>query len=180
MAGYFGTEVQQQLQARAQTAVAFVRQTPGACQAGRTMGEIVQSVREVTDQLSLIAAASAEQLEGIRQVGDAITRMEQTTQQNAGLVEESASAADRMAGEAERLMAAVSRFRMPDGDAPRGRTPGTHPAEAVTDGVRPGGASPGLENLRGVVGEPRALAAHERHVARVRPALEAVDHVGEA
>jgi methyl-accepting chemotaxis protein len=159
---------------RVQRGVALVEQ------AGRTMGEIVQSVREVTDQLSLIAAASAEQLEGIRQVGDAITRMEQTTQQNAGLVEESASAADRMAGEAERLMAAVSRFRMPDGDAPRGRTPGTHPAEAVTDGVRPGGAYPGREKLRGVVGEPRALAAHERHVPRVRPALEAVDHVGEA
>ncbi len=38
MAGYFGTEVQRQLQARAEEAVAFVRQTPGACQAGRIMG----------------------------------------------------------------------------------------------------------------------------------------------
>lgn len=38
MAGYFGTEAQQQLQARAEAAATFVRETPGACQAGRTMG----------------------------------------------------------------------------------------------------------------------------------------------
>jgi methyl-accepting chemotaxis protein len=84
-------------------------------QAGQTMAQIVEVVQEVTGHLSRIAAASDEQLSGIRQVGDAITKMEQATQQNAVLVEESAVAADRMAGQAEHLMAAVSRFHLPDG-----------------------------------------------------------------
>jgi methyl-accepting chemotaxis protein len=127
-------------------------------QAGQTMAEIVKVVREVTNQLSRIAAASDEQLEGIRQVGDAITRMEEATQQNASLVEESAVAADRMAGQAEQLMDAVSRFRLPERE----------------EAARPS------EDLGRVVREPRALPAHERHVARVRPALEAVDYVGQA
>jgi methyl-accepting chemotaxis protein len=149
-------------------------------QAGRTMAEIVTSVEEVTALLSRIACASGEQLAGIRQVGSAIERMEETTQRNAALVEESAVAADRMARQAERLMASVSRFRLPEGDAPRGRTPTPVAGPIDESGVRPRGASPGLEDLGGVVREPRALAAHQRHVPRVAPALEAVDHVGEA
>ena len=141
-------------------------------QAGRTMAEIVQVVREVTEQLSSIANASTEQLEGIRQVGDAITKMEQATQQNAALVEESSSAADRMAGQAELLLAAVSRFRVRDAKT------GTDPIfRGAENGVRPGFGS---EDLGGLVREPRALPAHERDVARVRPAFEAIDYVGQA
>jgi methyl-accepting chemotaxis protein len=89
-------------------------------QAGRTMGEIVEAVRQVTTHMSRIADASNEQLSGIRQVSDAVTRMEQATQQNAALVEQSAIAADKMAEQAQQLMGSVSRFHLPDAQqAPR-------------------------------------------------------------
>jgi len=82
-------------------------------QAGKTMAEIVGAVRELTTHMSRIAAASAEQLEGIRQVSDTVTRMEQATQQNAAMVEQSSVAADKMAEQAQQLMSAVSRFHLP-------------------------------------------------------------------
>lgn len=60
--------------------------------AGKTMEEIVASVKRVTDIMSEITSASEEQSQGIEQVNQAITHMDQVTQQNAGLVEEAAAA----------------------------------------------------------------------------------------
>ncbi len=60
-------------------------------QAGKTMAEIVGSIRRVSDLVAEIASASVEQNNGVQQVGQAVSQMDQTTQQNAALVEESAA-----------------------------------------------------------------------------------------
>jgi methyl-accepting chemotaxis protein len=80
-------------------------------QAGRTMQEIVESVKRATGIMADIAAASAEQSTGIEQVNHAITQMEQGTQRNAGIVEQAARAAQALNAQAERLSAAVAIFR---------------------------------------------------------------------
>ena len=85
---------------------------------GRTMSEMVDAVKRVTELMSSIAAASQEQLSGIQEVGGAVTQMDQATQQNASLVEESAAAASRMAVEAEELVRVVARFRAAESEAP--------------------------------------------------------------
>ncbi len=80
-------------------------------EAGNTMQEIVDSVRRVTDIMSEISAASAEQTAGIEQINSAVVQMDQVTQQNAALVEEAAAAAESMQEQAARLAEAVSVFR---------------------------------------------------------------------
>jgi methyl-accepting chemotaxis protein len=79
--------------------------------AGRTMGEIVESVKRVTDLMGDISAASQEQSSGIEQVNQAITQMDEGTQQNAALVEEAAAAAEALRGQAAALVASVAVFR---------------------------------------------------------------------
>ena len=79
-------------------------------QAGATMGEIVASVRRVTDIMAGISAASQEQSAGIEQVNQAIVQMDETTQQNAALVEEATAAARAMEEQAHRLTDAVDVF----------------------------------------------------------------------
>jgi methyl-accepting chemotaxis protein len=79
-------------------------------EAGSTMEEIVASVQRVTDIISEITAASAEQSAGIEEVYKAIGQMDQVTQQNAALVEESAAAAESMQQQAASLARAVSVF----------------------------------------------------------------------
>ncbi len=83
-----------------------------AGQAGKTMGEIVASVQQVTDIMSEIAAASQEQASGIEQVTQTITRMDETTQQNAALVEEATAAARAMEDQADLLTRTVAVFRI--------------------------------------------------------------------
>ena len=85
--------------------------------AGRTMDEIVGSVRRVTDLVGEIAAASQEQSSGIEQVNSAITQMEQVLQQNASLVEEAAASTESMKAQAAGLRDLVSRFRLEAGAA---------------------------------------------------------------
>ena len=79
-------------------------------QAGKTMEEIVHSVRRVTDIMGEITAASHEQTAGIEQVNQAVTQMDQMTQQNAALVEEAAAATDALQGQAAALSKVVSVF----------------------------------------------------------------------
>jgi methyl-accepting chemotaxis protein len=78
--------------------------------AGQTMTEVVTSVARVTDIMAEIATASEQQSAGINRVNQAISNMEQVTQQNATLVHESTSAADAMQAQAEALAAAVAVF----------------------------------------------------------------------
>jgi methyl-accepting chemotaxis protein len=84
-------------------------------QAGATMNEIVQAVKRVTDIMSEITAASNEQSSGIEQVNQAIVQMDETTQQNAALVEEATAAAEAMQGQAIKLYEAVSAFKVTGG-----------------------------------------------------------------
>jgi len=81
-------------------------------EAGKTMGEIVSSVKRVTDIMSEIAAASQEQSSGIEQVNQAVTQMDEATQQNAALVEQAAAAAESMQDQAAKLAEAVSVFKL--------------------------------------------------------------------
>src|SRR5690606_28312914 len=83
-------------------------------QAGRTMGEIVTSVKRVTDIIADISAASQEQSAGIEQVHQAITPMDEGTQQNAALVEEATAAARSMEQQAGQLVQTVAVFRVRD------------------------------------------------------------------
>jgi uncharacterized phage infection (PIP) family protein YhgE len=68
-------------------------------------------VQRVTDTLSEITAAATEQSRGIGQINSAIAALDQMTQQNSALVEQSAAAADTMNGHAVQLAAAVSTFK---------------------------------------------------------------------
>jgi methyl-accepting chemotaxis protein len=85
--------------------------------AGTTMTEIVASVQRVTDIIGEISAAATEQNQGIVEVKGAIGEVDEMTQQNAALVEQSAAAADSLKEQAGRLAAVVSTFRLADGDA---------------------------------------------------------------
>jgi methyl-accepting chemotaxis protein len=78
--------------------------------AGKTMEEVVQSVKRVSDIIGEITAASTEQRAGIEQINQAITQMDQVTQQNAALVEEAAAAAESMEEQARGLNAVVGVF----------------------------------------------------------------------
>jgi methyl-accepting chemotaxis protein len=81
-------------------------------EAGATMQEIVQGISRVTDIMSGIASASAEQTLGIEQVNAAITQMDDVTQQNAALVEEAAAAATSLEDQAASLAQLVSTFKL--------------------------------------------------------------------
>nr|WP_315391724.1 methyl-accepting chemotaxis protein [uncultured Duganella sp.] len=80
--------------------------------AGQTMGEIVTSINRVTQIMTQISHASEEQSIGIAQVNDAITQMDQVTQQNAALVEQAAAAAESMQEQSAKLADVVSVFKL--------------------------------------------------------------------
>ncbi|MFL6698429.1 MAG: methyl-accepting chemotaxis protein [Vitreoscilla sp.] len=80
--------------------------------AGATMDEIVDKVRQVTQLIGEISNATQEQTAGIGQVGSAIAQLDQVTQQNAALVEESAAAAESLKHQAGRLVEAVAVFQL--------------------------------------------------------------------
>ncbi|EXU80660.1 methyl-accepting chemotaxis protein [Comamonas aquatica DA1877] len=80
--------------------------------AGNTMQDIVEQVRRVTDLILEINAASLEQTSGIDQINNAVVQLDQVTQQNAALVEESASAAESLNQQAQQLVRAVAIFKL--------------------------------------------------------------------
>ncbi|HBV92056.1 methyl-accepting chemotaxis protein [Pantoea sp. B550] len=106
--------------------------------AGSTMGEIVEAVRRVTDIMSEIAAASDEQSRGIQQVSQAVTEMDNVTQQNASLVEEASAAAASLEDQAGKLTQAVAAFRLQDSPATKSvATRVTSPAKTSALTPRP-------------------------------------------
>jgi methyl-accepting chemotaxis protein len=80
--------------------------------AGDTMSDVVASVKQVSDIVAEISAATSEQNAGIAQVHQSITSMDQVTQQNAALVEQTAAASQALQDQAEVLARAVSAFRI--------------------------------------------------------------------
>jgi methyl-accepting chemotaxis protein len=103
--------------------------------AGRTMTDIVTSVQRVTDIIGEITAATADQSQGIDAVNGSVVQLDQMTQQNAALVEQSAAAAESLSEQAQRLAEVVGTFKLQDagtrqagqpalGHAPRRALPG--------------------------------------------------------
>jgi methyl-accepting chemotaxis protein len=97
-------------------------------QAGLTMTEIVSSVQRVTDIMGEITAAASEQSDGIAQVNSAISHLDQMTQQNAALVEESAAAASSMKDQAQRLAQVVATFKLDGNVVSTFQAPARQPA----------------------------------------------------
>ncbi|AKN95254.1 chemotaxis protein [Xanthomonas oryzae pv. oryzicola] len=120
--------------------------------AGTTMGEIVASVQRVTDIMGEISAASQEQSAGIEQVNQTVTQMDETTQQNAALVEEATAAARSLEEQAVGLTEAVAVFKTEHGTTSDARTA---PVAKVAQAVRAKLATVG----RTAAAKPRALAA---------------------
>jgi methyl-accepting chemotaxis protein len=80
--------------------------------AGATMQEIVSSVQRVKDIIGEISAASVEQSDGIGKMNGSISQLDQMTQQNAALVEQSAAAAESLQDQASRLAEVMGRFKL--------------------------------------------------------------------
>ena len=99
--------------------------------AGQTMAEIVNSVQRVSDIIGEITSASAEQSHGIDEVNTSVVQLDQMTQQNAALVEQSAAAAESLREQAERLAEVVGTFKLSGSNA-GGRALGRHHHPALT------------------------------------------------
>ncbi len=82
-------------------------------EAGQTMSDLVDSIRRVTELMGNITVASNEQSQGVQEITEAVTQMDQVTQQNAALVEEMAAAAVSLQSQADHLVQAVAVFRLP-------------------------------------------------------------------
>jgi methyl-accepting chemotaxis protein len=106
-------------------------------QAGATMNEVVTSIRQVTDIVGEISAATAEQNSGIAQVHQAITDMDQVTQQNAALVEQTAAAAQAMQDQAAHQAQMVSAFKIDASKVPRQSAPVTRLRPGTAVATRP-------------------------------------------
>jgi methyl-accepting chemotaxis protein len=88
-------------------------------QAGQTMDEVVSSIRRVTDIVGEISSASVQQSSGVAQVGQTVSQMDQVTQHNAALVEESAAASESLKSQAGALVQVVSVFKLAHGEQAR-------------------------------------------------------------
>ncbi|WP_034297463.1 methyl-accepting chemotaxis protein [Herbaspirillum sp. RV1423] len=123
--------------------------------AGQTMGEVVNAVQRVTDIMGEISSATEEQSSGIEQVNLAITQMDQTTQQNAALVEQAAAAAGSLEEQARRLKEAVAFFQA---------------ESSVSPASRPIAATPAVKPKAAAAGAPIAPVAARKTATRALPA----------
>jgi len=149
-----------------------------AAQAGKTMEEVLNSIRGVTGMMSEITAASVEQSAGIEQVNQAINQMDYVTQQNAALVDQAAAAAESLEEQAQNLAITVSGFKIdnnPAGrnafyavDAPVITLPEIHPSHphrehkehVIWNTIRSTGSNAlhNLENAAAAQSKPQLLA----------------------
>ncbi|HYS63138.1 MAG TPA: methyl-accepting chemotaxis protein [Paraburkholderia sp.] len=81
-------------------------------EAGQIIGQVVKSIKHVTDIVAEISSSSQEQSEGIEQINQAVTQMDKATQENAALVEQSAAAAQALQDQARQLTETVSAFTL--------------------------------------------------------------------
>jgi len=142
-------------------------------QAGVTMEEVVASVKRVTDIMSEIANASAEQSAGIEQVNLSIIEMDSMTQQNAALVEEAAAAAQSLQDQASELARVVSIFKLSEGEQYQVEAPAA-PATSTAVVVRPAAAKrPAPALKKPAVKKPAAAPAAAQDEAPAAPAPKA-------
>jgi len=99
--------------------------------AGHTMTEIVSSVQRVSDIIGEITAAASEQSDGIGQINSAVSQLDQMTQQNAALVEQSAAAAESLKDQAVRLSDVMSIFRLDSHGTSADTTPAAKPRSEI-------------------------------------------------
>ncbi|MFO0775886.1 MAG: methyl-accepting chemotaxis protein [Nitrospiraceae bacterium] len=130
-------------------------------QSGKTLDEIVGSVKRVTDIIAEIAAASQEQAQGIDQVNKAISQMDEGTQQNAALVEETTSASQSMTEQAEELTRQVVAFKLSEG-------PASNPGVGYSSASKPAAKPPVKAMVKtsaktGGRPEPVAASAKRKH-----------------
>jgi methyl-accepting chemotaxis protein len=97
-------------------------------ESGKTLAEIMDSVKKVTDIVAEIAAASEEQSAGIEQVNNAVTQMDSVTQQNASVVEQASAASKAMEQQSSTLVSQIGYFRL-------GRGSGSHEIRSGGDAV---------------------------------------------
>ncbi len=146
-------------------------------QAGQAMDEIVTSVRRVSDLIGEITASSSEQRDGIGQVNQAVTHLDQMTQQNAALVEESAAAASSLRDQAQRLAEVVSVFNV--GHQPAAAAPAApRPAPARAPAPRPVAAPSRVPAVAGAARKlqaPKAAPAPAKAPAAASPKAKGSD-----
>ncbi|MES2613612.1 MAG: methyl-accepting chemotaxis protein [Pseudomonadota bacterium] len=126
--------------------------------AGSTMTDIVRSVQSVTDMIGEITSASSEQSLGINQVNQAVGNLDQMTQQNAALVEESAAAAQSLREQAEHLASVVSVFKV-NGAAYGGVAPPMRAAHTPPPARPAAAAKSTAPRITQAAGKPAAKAA---------------------
>ncbi len=139
-------------------------------QSGKTLEEIVSSVKRVTDIIAEITAASQEQAQGIDQVNKAIMQMDETTQQNAALVEETTSASQSMKDQAQELMRQVEVFKIDAGETQRQSSvrssAGKSSVKTATVAAKPALKKPSFSAKPADAKQPVGVAAgngHDRH-----------------
>ena len=156
-------------------------------QAGVTMDEVVSSVKRVTDIMSEIANASAEQSAGIAQVNTSIIEMDSMTQQNAALVEQAAAAAQSLQDQAGELARVVSIFKLEEGEEhhvpaqAQARAPAAAPAVTTTAVVaRPVVKRPAPPALKKPAAASAAPKKADEAVAAPKPKKAAVSATASA
>jgi methyl-accepting chemotaxis protein len=149
-------------------------------EAGQSMSTIVAQVKRVSDLIGEISAASIEQTQGIGQIGDAVSQLDQVTQQNAALVEESAAAAESLRVQAAQLAELVGQFRLD------GREKGHHhaaaPAVAAARPAPPARVAKAASAAKPQAASATAGTAHARAAAPLaapQPRLQATGDAGD-
>jgi hypothetical protein len=132
--------------------------------AGQTMSEVVDAIGRVTDIMGAITVASSQQAVDVAQVGEAVSEMDRSTQQNAALVEQMAAAASSLKSQANDLVHAVAVFKLDDA-APRLLGQTGAPARAVQALGAPQGHVQGI-NL------DNAIKAHAEWRTKLRSAAQ--------
>ena len=138
--------------------------------AGNTMTEVVSSIRRVTDIMGEISAASNEQAAGVAQVGEAVTQMDQATQQNAALVEEMAAAASSLKSQANELVQVVAAFKLDEGMS--SARPLQSPMRSSAHRTAPKAAPLTVAHQQRALAAPKPAAPRAAAPARPKPASQ--------
>ena len=147
-------------------------------QAGTVMGDIVGSVQRVTDVIGEISAATSEQTTGLRQVNEAVAQLDQMTQQNAALVEESAAAAESLAEQSRKLTGVVGAFRTSGHASPAAKahttnystSHGSSPSTKHGSTKPPARPAPAKTVAQKVISQVQKASASPAHPRPVAPA----------
>jgi methyl-accepting chemotaxis protein len=122
--------------------------------AGNTMTEVVGSIKRLTDIMAEISAANTEQTAGFDQVGQAVSQMDQATQQNAALVEEMAAATGSLNSQANDLVQIVAIFQLGNNQAGAGLSKPLRTMQAVTPSRPAIGRTPNAPRLTSTASRP--------------------------